>query len=309
MLQKWKRISKLVDPSKTEIWWLSSHAGGTCALKRDDSDFYDIYISGRDKQNRSRIGHAIWSIKEPDKLQKIDKDPCLELGSIGSFSENGTSYPYVLKYEKKYYMFFTGWKLGKTVPFYNNLGLAISDRPEGPFKYLSKAPIFSLSNNDPYGIGSCFVKYSKIDSKFILYYTSFRGFKKKNKTVLLRYCIKSTKSDLIDKWEGKTNFVIKNSSDDNDIICKPTIVDDEMLYCQRSNDSSYKIYYANFRNNKWHPRQKPIELIGPTDNWDKYEQCYPFMIKSGSSTYLIYSGNNYGKGGLGIAKKIKSDEF
>ena len=78
-----------------------------------------------------------------------------------------------------------------------------------------------------------------------------------------------------------------------------------MLFCQRGNNTHYKIYSACFKKNKWERSLSPIKLIGNNDDWDKLEQCYPFIIKHDFNNYLIYSGNNYGQGGLGIACEIK----
>ena len=109
-------------------WWLETFAGSACAVIRNDGPLFDLYITGRDEFNRSRIGHGIWSAETPDKILQLDDDPCLGLGKHGSFFDSGTSYPSVIKYKNKYLMYFTGWHQGKKTPFINSMGLAESKR-------------------------------------------------------------------------------------------------------------------------------------------------------------------------------------
>ena len=301
----WKKISCLIKPSSNLPWWVSRRAGGACAIKRSDSNLFDFYITGIDREGRSRIGHALWDPDSPHKLLEIDNNPCIELGHPGTFSENGTSYPSVIKIENKYYMFFTGWQLGKTVPFYNNLGLAFCTSSGGPFKYVSKAPIFPLSETEPYGIGSCNVSFDNKNKIYRLFYTSFQKFIEKEEKVHHKYCIKYTQSKFVNKWSSSDKFILKNTSENDSKICKPTFVDNKnMLFCQRGIESNYKIFSATMRKNQWKKSNKPIKLVGEKSQWDEESQCYPFIFKYNNTNYLLYSGNNYGQGGLGIAYQV-----
>tara|TARA_B100001121_G_scaffold309633_1_gene337180 strand:+ start:926 stop:1858 length:933 start_codon:yes stop_codon:yes gene_type:complete len=304
----WKKIGCLLKPSKDKPWWASIRASGTCAIPRPQSNLFDIYITGVDKKGRSRIGHAIWSPTNPDKLLDIASDPCLDLGDIGTFSESGTSYPSVIKYNGKYYMFFTGWKLGGTVSFYNNLGLAECDKSDGKFIYTSRAPIFPMSDDEPFGIGSCNISYNSKSKNFNLFYTSFRSFIKKNNINHHRYIIKLMKSESLKIWNSHSTNILINKTSYDSKICRPApFEDNKMLFCQRGIDSRYQIYFASKIKQHWVKSPKPIRLVGKSESWDNNEQCYPFIFSYKDTNFLLYSGNNFGAGGLGIAYQKNGD--
>ena len=44
-----------------------------------------------------------------------------------------------------------------------------------------------------------------------------------------------------------------------------------------------------------------LKFIGKNYNWDNLEKCYPSVVNIGGKIYMIYSGNNYGKTGIGYS--------
>ena len=79
-----------------------SHISSPYSVQRADKNF-DIYFTGRDRQNRSRIGKAILQIEPNLKIIEISPKPLLSLGSRGTFDESGTSYPCVKKFKDETY--------------------------------------------------------------------------------------------------------------------------------------------------------------------------------------------------------------
>ena len=301
----WNKKTHLIYPPNSNIWWLKRYAGASCALQRGNTSIFDIYITGRDILNRSRIGHGTWSPDDPTRLISIDSNPCIELGPIGSFADNGTSYPSVIKFEERYFMYFTGWNIGKTVPFYNNVGLAISKTPQGPFEYLSYAPILNLCHEEPFGSGSSFCRYNSKEKVFELFYTSFQKWIKSKDKISHTYCIKKTTSIDGCNWVRPGVFIIKNTSKEDAIISRPSLMSDsEIFYCKRGENNKYKIYRSQkMENGKWINDKSPCIASGFNNEWDGHEQCYPFVFSYKSKDYMFYCGNNYGKDGLGIVTR------
>ena len=72
---------------------------------------------------------------------------------------------------------------------------------------------------------------------------------------------------------------------------------------KRGINSNYQIYSAINENNVWISGDNPCIENGNFGEWDSNEQCYPFIIRYDDKEYMFYSGNKYGRGGLGIASR------
>ena len=136
---KWTKMGLLLGPDK-KIEWLAGGSGPCCAIaNRDDASIVDLYVSGRDQQNRSRLGLIRFSL-ESETIVDICETPVLSLGTRGTFDENGTSYPSVVRDGDRLLMYYTGWIKGVHVPWYNDLGLA-SSLDGLTFQRVSRSPI------------------------------------------------------------------------------------------------------------------------------------------------------------------------
>ena len=65
--------------------------------------------------------------------------------------------------------------------------------------------------------------------------------------------------------------------------------------------TKYSIFATpKVENNQWKDQARRISILG-TSNWDSEELCYPFAFSYNDQEFLLYSGNGYGRSGLGIA--------
>jgi hypothetical protein len=58
----------------------------------------------------------------------------------------------------------------------------------------------------------------------------------------------------------------------------------------------------------WTRLPMPNGLSLSTFGWDSKMMCYPHVFSRGNETYLLYNGDDFGKHGFGIAKRINSPE-
>ena len=168
----WEKFGKILEP-KDSINWIKSHTGSPFVTSN-----LEIFFTGRDKNNISRIGKGELILEPVPKVVNISDKPILSLGDEGCFDFNGTSYPYIANGM----LFYTGWFPGSKVPFINNVGIAKFNN--GIAERISKAPILHLTNNEPYGNGSvCVIK----ESNWHMWYSSFVKWESKKHYYLIKY--------------------------------------------------------------------------------------------------------------------------
>lgn len=293
MQQNWVKQGLLIKKNP-QIKWMSNYIGPCFAISRNNR-YIDIYFSSRDKYNISTIGKFSFDTKleKKSKFRKI-----LTVSNSRSFDKHGVSYPLIYNYRKKKYLFYVGWKKNTKYKFENTLAFAIKKKEI----FYNFKKIFNKKNS-LYGSGSCYIL--KNNNKHFLWFTSFikKNEKKKNNTHY-KYLIKLATSHNLKKWRTISKPCINFLSENEVAISKPTVIyknnNFHMWYCYRG--KKYKIGYAISKNGKdWIRKDNLVKFIGKNLNWDKNEKCYPSVIKHDKKFYMFYSGNNYGKDGVGYA--------
>lgn len=72
-----------------------------------------------------------------------------------------------------------------------------------------------------------------------------------------------------------------------------------MWFCTRG--KYYKIGYAYSKNGiNWIRDDKKFVVIGKKEKWDSLARAYPSVIKHDRKLLMVYTGNHYGKTGIGM---------
>ena len=97
-----------------------------------------VYFSGRDAQGArgSRSSRPISRIR-PWSSECLGR-PVLDLGPLGAFDDSGVTTSCLVAHEGRKYLYYTGWSLGVTVPFYLAAGLAVSEDGGETFRRVSR---------------------------------------------------------------------------------------------------------------------------------------------------------------------------
>ncbi len=278
-----------------------SHVGASFAIEREDN-LFDLYITGRNKDNISSIGKGILEIGSNPKIVSIDKEPILTKGKLGTFDENGVSYPSIVKMKSSIYLYYTGWMPTVNTPFQNQLGLAIINN--GKVRRFSRAPLLDRDKNDFLSIGSVYV--AKNQTKWEMWYTSFLKWEMSKKHKIKHYyLIKYASSVDGINWTRKNKIAIPFKNSSEYAISRPTIFKHNnfyhMFFCARGD--RYKLGYAFSDDGKnWKREDNNVGINLSKNGWDSEEMCYPHVFKKADHLFLLYSGNNYGNSGLGIAR-------
>jgi hypothetical protein len=294
----WEKLGCILEPQK-DVNWLSGGCGPCFArIDKDNDNYAEIYISGRDVHNRSRIGRAIFDF-EKNKIVSIDPEPILRLGNIGAFDENGTSYPWIVNTGEKDYLFYTGWIKGVHVKWYNDLGLATSSDGK-TFERHSRAPLALRNNHDYIGIGSASIIKDKDQWK--MWYTRFdKWVSETNHYYNIKY---ASSSDGIN-WAPDHDICVDFSGPNEYAIAKPCVlfIDNRFVMWYSYRGAYYTCGLAvSDDGKKWLRIDNKVGIERSKMGWDKDMICYPFVLQKDKSFYMFYCGNKYGVEGLGLAK-------
>ncbi len=301
MMQRWKKLGVVFDP-EGNIPGIT-HAYLPVALSLHES-VYRIYFSGRDLQNRSLP--FFFDLNMEDLLvSNVQTDPILSLGNLGTFDDNGVTASCILRVDTKYYLYYTGWNLGVTVPFRNSIGLAVSSDGIN-FKKMFEGPVLDRNETEPHFSASCCVDHQF--GKWRIWYLNCVKWEMENNKPKHSYHIKYAESNDGIHWKRDGIVAIDFKNKLEYAISVPRVHKSEngyvMWYSYRGSEESknYKIGFAQSHDGiKWNRKDELIDLYPATTGWDQEMQCYPCIISYRNKLYMLYNGNGYGKTGIGIA--------
>ena len=295
MQQKWTRLGRILSPNQN---FIKSIKIGQSFIEPTNNHIINIYFTHRNTDNISYISKVKYNLKKKQKVKNSFKK-ILSPGNYGHFDFHGVSYPAIINFKNKKKIFYVGWQKGgkNQLPFKNNLGLCdLSKKPNR----ISKAPIIPTDDIDPLNTGSCFAL--KKNNHIKLWYTSFLEYKNNKNNYEHIYSIRYATSKNLFKWKKNKKICIPFRK--NEIaISKPSVIyykkKFHMWFCARG--KNYKIGYAESKNGiKWIRRDNQFKVVGKPEKWDKLAMSYPSVIKYKKKLLMLYTGNDYGKAGMGM---------
>ena len=85
-----------------------------------------LYFSSRDEKGRSQIGRIDLALDVPARTLAIEQEPIVACGPLGSFDDSGVTTSCLVEHDGRQFLYYSGWTLGRTVPFYFYIGCAVS---------------------------------------------------------------------------------------------------------------------------------------------------------------------------------------
>jgi hypothetical protein len=261
-----------------------------------------VFFSGRDQQGQSRIGACTLDL---DRLAVVPgsttPEPLVTTGPLGSFDESGCSVACVVDFRGELYLYYTGWTLGRTVPFYLAVGLAISRDGGTSFEKASPAPLLDRQATDPFLSASPSVLIE--NDVWRMWYVSGVGWDRHAyASPRHRYLIRYAESGDGLNWRRDGRVAIDLRLPGEYAIGRPHVVRDgaiyRMWYCYRG--STYRIGYAESTDGlDWTRRDDAAGVMPSGDAWDSQMQAYPMVLRQNERSVMLYNGNGYGASGFG----------
>jgi len=301
---QWEQRGQLLS-APLPVDWARSHAALPHARPLSDGRVR-IYLSARDDLGRSHIGFGDFAPGNVDAKVELGSSAILDPGPRGAFDDNGVTTSCLVQHRDVHYLYYTGWSLGHTVPFYLYVGLAVSEDGER-FERVSSAPILERSNVDPFLTASPWVMVD--EERWRMWYVSATHWEIVNGGARHSYHVRYAESDDGISWRRDGIVCIDFRDEDEHAISRPCVVRDGDVYRMwfSARGASYRVGYAESHDGITWERKDELAGIESTGEWDAEMQAYPSVFDHEGRRYLLYNGNGYGRAGIGWAAAIASE--
>jgi hypothetical protein len=307
----WSRRGLLIE-APVQRPWSHTHAALPAVEEGEGGDLH-IYYSPRDERGRAHIARARLEVQPGGALRVSDyePEPVLSPGPLGAFDDAGVTVSCVVQGGEGTLLYYTGWALGVSVPFYFYAGLAIRPHGEREFRRVSPAPILERDAVDPYLTASPWVL--REGERWRMWYVGCARWEldaDPGGAVRHYYHVRYAESEDGVHWrrEGRVALDFRDAAEY--AMGRPCVVRDgdryRMWLCARGD--TYRLAYAESPDGiEWERADARTTLAGPSEEWDSQMQAYPAVFDRGGERYLLYNGNGYGRSGVGYAVRDREE--
>lgn len=305
---KWTKIGHVfsIEPHDS---WMRSHAQ-VPTVDMIGEDRVRVYFGTRDDLSRTRPTFIEVQATRPQNVLYVHDAPVMDLGNLGTFDDSGVMPSQIVNHQGKKYLFYVGWNLGKTVPFRNSIGVAVSFDGGITFTRVFDGPILDRTHMEPY---FCATPYIDIeDNHWRMWYLSCLRWEIHEGNPEPIYHIKTAESDDGFEWRRDGRVCIELLPHEGG-LARPIVRKDfglyRMWYSRRgfrdyrtNKDHSYRIGYAESLDGiKWFRKDDQAGIDVSVDDWDSEMICYPAIYSHSGCLYMLYNGNGFGRSGFGGA--------
>ncbi len=314
----WKKMGNLFNPSTIvdRPIWMHEFAQAPATLVFDT--FVRIYFSCRpapDSKGQYVSYSAFVDVDRKDlfKVLKMSSEPILQLGSLGTFDEFGTYPVSVIKINNQYNAYYAGWTRCESVPFNVAIGHGISADNGETFVKSGSGPILSYMPDEPFILSG--PKIRKFNDVYYLFYIAGTKWVLDGQKPEPVYKIRMARSTDGIHWIKENKELIQSKVEDDEAQASPDVFYYDGLYhmffCYRyskgyrSKEFGYRIGYASSSNLiDWERDDSKVHIDVSESGWDSEMISYPHVFELDGEVYMLYLGNQVGKGGFGIAKAV-----
>lgn len=267
-----------------------------------------VYFSPRDAEGRTRLASFDLDLSGAPRVLATSPRPLLDLGRPGAFDESGTTMSCVVEHEGRKYLYYTGWSLGTTVPFYLFAGLAISDDGGANWRRISEAPLLDRADADPYMTLSPWVLLD--DGLWRMWYVSGSRWEHEGGRPKHYYNVRYAESQDGIKWRRTGIVCLDYGSPEEFAISRPCVLKDRDLYraWYACRGTAYRIGYAESKDGvSWVRKDDLAGIEASPAGWDSQMLAYPCVFDHSGKRFMLYNGNDYGRTGIGLASLHADD--
>jgi hypothetical protein len=261
-----------------------------------------VWFTPRDSENRSHLAWLEIDVSRPQYVQKLSEDPTLAPGPKGRFDDAGTMGSWLTDTGEEQRQYYIGWTKAGTDPYHVSIGLAVGHDKGTAYSRHAPNAVFDRNDCDPIFVSTPCVL--KTGDAWHMWYLSATEWPKDAKSPdhTVRH---ATSSDGI-SWIPNQAPCIEFSHPGECAISRPSVIIDEncwrMWFCYRGKDAAYRIGYAESPDGEsWTRQDDRAGLTTEKEGWDSEMVAYPHVFDHDGQRYMVYSGNGYGKGGMGLA--------
>jgi len=296
-MKQWKKLGQLFEIQAINEDILT-HASNPLAIHLE-KDIFRIFFSGRNQENRSSVGYIDIDILTQE-IKYVANSTTFRYGLDDSFYSHGVSIGNMYSIGQDDYILFMGWQVRDGGHWRGDIGRLLVENKEVMTLEPSKAFMVS-DEEDPISLSYPWVM--KDEGIYKMWYGSTLDWNSVNNEMV--HVIKFATSQDGHTWE-KHGLAIPYELGIAQAFSRPTVLKDNigyhMWFSYRSgNGTPYRIGYAHSHDGiNWNRKEKSGIDVSKS-GWDSEMICYPFVFEHEEKTYMLYNGNQFGKGGFGLA--------
>jgi hypothetical protein len=306
----WEKRGLIFAPSGDGFF--KSHAARPVPFPLRDG-VIRLFFSSRDHDDRMLPAFVDVDANEPSRILAAADGPLIGLSAPGTFDDSGMTLGSAVRVGAEVYLYYTGWKRRRVVSFELSIGVLRWDGRSDRIERMFAGPILAQDRTHPFLVAGPFVM--RDGDQFRMWYCSGTGwaFPEGNPEPLYTVAYATSPDGLT--WTPQAQRVIDYAYD-GEVVSAPWVAAASggfrMWYCKRGHvDRAAKNYTVGYAESPdgvaWTRLDDRAGIARSETGWDSEMICYPAVYEHGSSTYMFYSGNGVGRGGLGYAVAAHGD--
>lgn len=301
-MQQWEKLGR-VYVARGEQPWKQSHAYLPTAVLLEDERIR-VFVAFLDEHKVGRLGFVDIDAREPTRVLAVSDHPALDIGSPGTFDENGITPLSVFERDGRTWLYYAGWQLGIRLRYFLFTGLAFSDDRGLTFRRHARVPVLDRTDAEPTLRTGGFVLPTK--AGFRMWYMSGERWVESQGRQMPSYGMRYAESSDGVTWPDAGSTCIKPREPDEFGFGRPFVLEEggrlRMWYSIRLLEKGYRLGYAESADGlRWERRDAELGLDVSPEGWDSEMIGYAWVQRTRFGTYLFYNGNNYGETGFGVA--------
>ena len=319
---QWEKMGQVFDPRNSGMRWMAEFAQAPATLVLNDA--VRVYFSCRakpeaDGQYISRLGYVELDRTDLTSIIGMSKIPVMELGGLGEFDEFGTYIMSVTTLPGFYggpISYYAGFSRRTSTRFDTAIGMAHSEDGGETFQKLGKGPVIGASITEPYVLSG--PKVRKFGNRYYMFYIAGSKWTMMDGRTEPVYKIRLATSTGGLIWTCYGRNLIEDALGEDEAQSGPDVhlgADGiyHMFFCFRpvghhpGRDGGLRIGYAYSDDLLHWTRDDARAGITVSDDpaaWDYGMVRYPHVFWLDGREYMLYNGNEFGRWGFGLARRI-----
>ena len=298
---KWDKKGKIFEQTGNGIF--KSHATRPVPVKLNER-VLRIFFTSRDDDDMPLPTFIDVNIENPSELLSVNKKKMIDFGQPGAFDDSGVTIGSIIYDHGKVMAYYSGWKRRRfKVTIEMSIGLLEFDEQLSTLTKVYEGPILAQDKEHPFLVCAPFAIH---DGVYKMWYCSGTGWEQVGEKPEMMYRINYAESEDGIDWKVKSSPAVDYAYH-GEVLSSPWVIKGEkdwhMWYSVRGiTKKKYVAGYAASPDGVHWTRFDDKAGLEVSDNgWDSEMACYPAFFTHKDFTYMFYSGNNVGKGGLGYA--------
>ena len=310
----WRKLGRIFNPhDHAGRSWMNAFAQGPSTVVM--ADCVRVYFSCRPspEADGSYVSYAAYVDFDRQDLTKIvglAETPIMPLGGVGTFDEFGTYPVSVIPVDDELHAYYGGWTRCESVPFDVAIGKAISRDNGVTFTKVGGGPVLGASLHEPFVLSG--PKIRRYHDEWYLWYIAGRKWLKHNNRMEPVYKIRMARSADGLAWRREDRDLIPDVLEADEAQASPDVFFKDghwhMFFCYRysvdyrGKEKGYRIGYAQSADAlNWVGCDAKAGITVSATGWDSEMVSYPHVFELDGGIYMLYLGNQVGRGGFGLA--------